>query len=83
MTSDWRSLAGSLKVEANVITFQLDRERAHAVYVVEHHDGWELSGEAADADTLQRCSLTHAELWRRNRYQDLVDTWSTRTVGPG
>jgi hypothetical protein len=85
MTSDWRELAGTLNVVDNVITVQLDRARSHEVYVVEHHDGWELSGIAADAASLDHVGLTPTALWERNRYQDLIgylvdehgDAWVT------
>lgn len=72
MTSDWRLLARAMQVSGNAIRVPLDRNRQHLVWVLEHRDGWELSGESANAEALEQAGLTHAELWRRNRYQDLI-----------
>jgi hypothetical protein len=72
VASDWRPWVSGMDVADNAIRVGLARNRTHTVWVVDHQDGWELSGESADAATLERASISVAELWQRNRRLDLV-----------
>jgi hypothetical protein len=72
MTSEWQHFARSMRVNNDWITVALDRGREHDVQVLEHPDGWEVSGPAADSETLTEAGLTHTKLWEWNRYEDLI-----------
>ena len=72
MATDWRPWVSDMEVADNAISVNLARNRTHTVYVLEHRDGWELSGESADAAALEASGISLADLWRRNRRLDLV-----------
>lgn len=72
VTTDWRPWVSDMDVADNAINVSLARNRAHTVYVVEHSDGWEISGESADVSALEAAGISLADLWRRNRRLDLV-----------
>jgi hypothetical protein len=84
MATDWRSWVAEMNVSDNAVRVALARNRTHTVWVVDHPDGWELSGESADAAALEAASITVADLWKRNRRLDLVgyvvDTYGTAWV---
>jgi hypothetical protein len=72
-------------VTGDCISVGLDRHRSHSVQVIEHEDGWELSGCACTAGQLSAANLDNQDLWFRNRSLDLVayvvdadgDVWVT------
>ena len=72
-------------VRGDSITVELDRHRSHSVQVIQHQDGWELSGRASTAGQLPAANLDNQDLWFRNRSLDLVgyvvdargDVWVT------
>ena len=72
MTRDWGRLAVGLERRGDAIVIDLDDQRRHLVEVIEHHDGWELSGGAANAQQLAAAQIDVATLWSRNRYLNLV-----------
>ena len=54
------------------IIVELDRDRRHRIQVIQHEDGWELSGRACTPEQLSDANLENQDLWFRNRSLDLV-----------
>jgi hypothetical protein len=83
--ADWQQWTNGLFVEGNALEVSLEDGRHHRVEVIDHSDGWELSGAAATARQLAGAGLGVDELWQRNRLLDLVgyvidrhgDAWVT------
>lgn len=84
----WHAFAegqADLAAKGEWVTVELDRNRRHRVQVIQHEDGWELSGRACTAGQLSAANLDNQDLWFRNRSLDLVgyvvdadgDVWVT------
>ena len=72
VATEWHSYLRGHDVDGDWVHLRLEGSRGHWVQVLSHADGWELSGQAATATELAAADVDAAELWRRNRYLDLV-----------
>ena len=75
MTAEWVALAhelGEIDADSSEVLVSLESGRKQTISVVEHDDGWEISGLGATPTTMERIGLTPEMLWQRNRTRRLT-----------
>lgn len=75
MNAAWVVLArelGEIDADSGEVLVLLESGRRQTISVVEHDDGWEISGLGATPTTMERIGLTPETLWQRNRTRRLT-----------